>query len=376
MTLFAEKQRLVLKIGSALLVDPDTGALRQDWLNSLCEDIHTFHQHDYEIIVVSSGAVALARHQTNYMHQRLKLGEKQALASIGQVGIANAWQQALAQRGLMAAQVLLTPDDTEDRKRHLNARRTIDTILSLGAVPVINENDTLSTEELRFGDNDRLAARIAQMLNAKTLILFSDIDGLYSADPRTNPEAKHISIVEHITDDIMAAGGDAPSAFSSGGMRTKLQAAQIATRADCDMIITKGERLHPLSALQNGALHTRFLAQPDCGSARKRWIASTLRPEGSVSLDKGAVDALQHGASVLSAGVTHIEGHFDDGAVVALTLSNGETIGYGVIDYNDEQSRAMLGHRSTESDDQDTQQRHSVMIHRNNLALETPMKSK
>lgn len=376
MTVLAEKRRLVLKIGSALLVDQKKGIIRQEWLDSLCEDIYTFLNNGYDIIVVSSGAVSLARRQTGHIHTRLKLGEKQALASIGQVGIAQAWQQALERYGRISAQLLLTPDDTEDRKRHLNARRTLEAILSMGAVPIINENDAIAAEEIHFGDNDRLAARIAQMIDADALLLFSDIDGLYTADPRIDPEATHIPVVEQLTDDILAAGGDAPAGDSSGGMRTKLLAAQIATRAGCEMIITKGEKHHPLTALQEGALCTRFLAQSDIGSARKRWIASALQPDGTVTLDNGAVKALYHGASLLPAGVTNIDGDFESGAIVALQTIDGHVLGHGLIEYDANGARLMLGHHSTRSDDLLGHERSNVMIHHNNLALDEPPTSK
>ncbi|MXV44648.1 glutamate 5-kinase [Saccharibacter sp. 17.LH.SD] len=369
MNFLAEKKRLVIKIGSALLVDPSKGAVRQEWLETLCEDIHAAHRAGQEIIIVSSGAVALARHQMGPHRSRLKLGEKQALASIGQIGIAHAWQQAFKRHNLTIGQLLLTPEDTEDRQRHLNARRTLESILRLRALPVINENDVIATEALRFGDNDRLAARITQMIGADTLILFSDIDGLYTADPRTTPTATHIPRVQELTDEIMSLGGDAPPGDSSGGMRTKLLAAQITTRAGSDMIITRGDRPHPLAALQSGALHTHFLAHDEVGSARKRWIASTLHPEGTITLDAGAVDALHKGASLLSVGITDIEGDFDDGAVVTLSTPSHKILGRGLTDHSADDIRLMLISQATEHHSQE-HHNSTVIIHRNNLSLD------
>ncbi|MFM7690955.1 MAG: glutamate 5-kinase, partial [Alphaproteobacteria bacterium] len=277
---FKDAKRIVVKIGSALVVDNATAAPRAAWLASVAADIAALRARGAEVVVVSSGAIALARKALGLTRRRLRLEEKQAAAAVGQIRLAGAWQEALAAHGLKAAQLLLTLEDSEDRRRYLNARATLATLLSLGCVPVINENDTVATAEIRFGDNDRLAARVAEMIQADALLLLSDIDGLYTADPRKDPEAEHLPVVERLTEEIMAMGGEPPPGYSSGGMRTKLIAARIATGAGTAMAIALGERDHPLRALEEGARCTWFLPLPEGRSARKRWIAGSLAPLG------------------------------------------------------------------------------------------------
>src|SRR5579862_8738761 len=286
-------RRLIIKIGSALLVDDASGDIRRDWLAALVEDIACCRARGQEVLIVSSGAVAVGRRHLGLTGRNLKLEEKQAAAASGQIRLAHAYQEALGKHGIAVAQILLTPDDTEERRRHLNARATIEQLLELRAVPVINENDTVATQEIRFGDNDRLAARVAQMVSADTLVLLSDIDGLYTADPRGDSSAHHIPEVREITAEIEAMAGAAPPGMSSGGMVTKLAAARIAMAAGCAMAIAKGETLHPLRALEEGTRATWFLPSSEPLTARKRWIAGSLNPSGVLVVDEGAAAALQ-----------------------------------------------------------------------------------
>ncbi|MDE7539848.1 glutamate 5-kinase [Gluconobacter sphaericus] len=368
----AQARRIVIKIGSALLVDSANASLRLEWLQSVCADIADLRTRGAEVIVVSSGAISLARHRLGLTSRRLRLDEKQAMASVGQIGLAQGWSAALAAHDLVAAQLLLTPDDTESRERHLNARATLQTLLDLGCVPVINENDAIATGEIRFGDNDRLGARVAQMTGADCLVLLSDIDGLYTADPRQDPSARHIPIVEQMTDEIMAMGGEPPPGYSSGGMRTKLLAARIATRAGANMVIAAGQEHHPLHRLQNSGLCTWFIAQTDAGSARKRWIRGSLQPKGILTIDAGARRALEEGASLLPAGVTGLEGSFVRGDLVLIRDADESIIGHGLIAYDSEESQKLIGHRSGEMEQLLGYRGRDALIHRDDLALDLP----
>ncbi|KXV11215.1 glutamate 5-kinase [Gluconobacter oxydans] len=368
----AQARRIVIKIGSALLVDSANASLRLEWLQSVCADIADLRSRGAEVIVVSSGAISLARHRLGLTSRRLRLDEKQAMASVGQIGLAQGWSAALAGHDLVAAQLLLTPDDTENRERHLNARATLQTLLDLGCVPVINENDAIATGEIRFGDNDRLGARVAQMTGADCLVLLSDIDGLYTADPRQDPSARHIPVVEQMTDEIMAMGGEPPPGYSSGGMRTKLLAARIATRAGANMVIAVGQEHHPLRRLQNGGLCTWFMAQTDAGSARKRWIGGSLQPKGTLTIDAGARRALEESASLLPAGVTGLEGSFGRGDLVLIRDADGSIIGRGLIAYDSEESQKLIGHRSGEMEQLLGYRGRDALIHRDDLALDLP----
>nr|WP_240810581.1 glutamate 5-kinase [Formicincola oecophyllae] len=341
---------MVIKLGSALMVDGQTRAIRHDWLNSVCADIKALRARGTETVIVSSGAIALARRQMGLLDGRPTLAEKQALAAIGQIGLYRAWQEALGQHGLVAAQFLLTPGDTENRRRHLNARSALEATLAMGAVPVINENDALSVTEQRFGDNDRLGARVAQMASASTLVLFSDIEGLFTADPRTHEDAAHIPVVARLDERIMDMGGAPPPGFSTGGMHTKLLAARIATRAGTEMIIADGRAPHPLQRLEDGERCTRFLPDIHAGTARKRWIAGVLSPEGSLTLDEGALAAIREGASLLPIGVRSVGGHFKRGDVVALLNHHGKAIGRGVAEYSSKDAQILMGHRLEEMD--------------------------
>jgi glutamate 5-kinase len=362
-------QRVVVKIGSALVVDHDEAAPRIAWLDGVAEDIAALRVRGVDVIVVSSGAIALARRSLGLQQRRLRLEEKQAAAAVGQIRLAQAWSQALSAQGLTAAQLLLTLDDTEDRRRYLNARATLNTLLHLGCIPVINENDTVATAEIRFGDNDRLAARVAEMTQADQLLLLSDIDGLYTADPRRDTAAVHIPVVPAITPEIEAMGGEAPPGYSSGGMRTKLAAARIATQAGCAMAIVHGHTDHPLAALENGARCTWFLAAPEGRSARKRWIAGALAPLGALVVDAGAVRALAAGRSLLPAGVRGVEGTFERGDPVVVRGPDGRALARGLSAYASVDAERIAGHRSDKIETILGWHGRDEIIHRDDLVL-------
>jgi len=378
---------LVVKIGSALVVDGVHP--REAWLAGVAEDIAAARARGTQVIVVSSGAIALARATLGLGGRRLRLEEKQAAAAVGQIRLAQAWAAALAAHGMVAAQLLLTLGDTEDRRRYLNARATLRTLLGLGCVPVINENDSVATAEIRFGDNDRLAARVAEMVGADQLLLLSDIDGLYTADPRRDPHASHVAVVATLTPEIEAMGGEPPPGFSSGGMRTKLLAARIATQAGCAMAIALGGRPHPIAALarageqagdadqhESGAQHgddvarcTWFLAAPEGRSARKRWIAGSLQPAGVLRVDAGAARALRAGGSLLPAGVLAVEGEFARGDAVRVAGPSGE-LGRGLSAYASEDAARIAGRRSEEIEGVLGWRGRDEMVHRDDLVLE------
>jgi len=360
-------RRLVVKIGSSLVVDD--AAPRTAWLHAIAADIAGLRAGGVEVIVVSSGAIALARRALGLTQNRLRLEEKQAAAAVGQIRLAQAWSTALSAHGLTAAQLLLTLDDTEDRRRYLNARATLTTLFGLSAVPVINENDSVATSEIRFGDNDRLAARVAEMVEADQLVLLSDIDGLYTADPRTDPSARHIPVVAAMSAEIEAMGGEPPPGYSSGGMRTKLAAARIATQAGCAMAIAQGQAAHPLAALAAGAPCTWFLPAPEGRSARKRWIAGSLQPLGALSVDAGAARALAGGGSLLPAGVRGVEGRFARGDAVRVCGPGGTELARGLIAYGSEDARRIIGHRSEEIEALLGWRGRDELIHRDDLVL-------
>ncbi len=365
---FARTRRLVVKTGSALVVD-EAGGIRQDWLDGIADDVAMLKKRGLDAIVVTSGAVAVGRWKLGYGKRALKIEEKQAAAATGQVWLAHAWIDALAKRGIVGAQVLLTPDDTESRRRHLNARATVATLLEAGAVPVINENDTTATEEIRFGDNDRLAARVAQMASADTLILLSDIDGLYTADPHRDPSARHLAEVGELTSEILAMAGEARPGYSSGGMVTKLGAARIALGAGCRMAIASGKVLRPLSAIEAGARCTWFVPQGSPASARKRWIAGTVEPAGAVVIDDGAVRALDQGKSLLPAGVVGVEGAFERGDAIRVRDKAGREIARGLSAYAAADIRRIMGRRSSEIEELLGFRGRDEIIHRDDLAM-------
>ena len=362
-------KRLVVKIGSALLVEEASGTIHRTWLNALADDVAALVARGTEVILVSSGAIAVGRRHLELKRGALKLEEKQAAAATGQVRLAHAYQEALARHDLTVAQVLLTLGDTEERRRHLNARATLTTLLRLGAVPVINENDTVATTEIRFGDNDRLAARVAAMIDAEALVLLSDIDGLYTADPRLDPEAAFVPEVPAITPEIEAMAGKAPVGYSSGGMVTKLAAARSAVGAGCRMAIADGRLLNPLAAIQAGGRATWFLSQVEPRTARKRYIAGSLKPNGAFALDAGALKALRAGKSLLPAGVTAVEGSFERGDAVVLRAAEGTEVGRGLTAYSAADARRIIGHKSRDIESILGYRGREELIHRDDLVL-------
>jgi glutamate 5-kinase len=344
----AVARRLVVKIGSALLV-AERGEIRGAWLAALAADVARCRARGQEVILVSSGAIAVGRRHLGLAGHRLRLEEKQAAAATGQIRLAHAYQGALARHGITVAQILLTLDDTEERRRHLNARATFAQLLALGAVPVVNENDTVATAEIRFGDNDRLAARVAQMTSADMLVLLSDIDGLYTADPRKDAEARHIPLVREVGPEIAAMAGEAAPGYSSGGMVTKLAAARIAMSAGCHMLIAQGKSPDPpLAAIEEGGRATLFLPRGEPRSARKAWIAGAVDPRGALTVDDGAAGALRRGKSLLPAGVVAVEGAFERGDAVIIRTRSGSEAGRGLSAYSSADIRRIAGYKSGE----------------------------
>ena len=337
-------KRLVVKIGSALLVDWATG-LKQGWLSALAMDVAEAKVRGTDVVLVSSGSIALGRKVLGLGSGVLTLEQSQAAAAVGQIRLARAYEEVLAPHGITTGQVLVTLEDTTDRRRYLNSRATMETLLGLGVVPIVNENDTVATDEIRFGDNDRLAAQIAVTVGADQLILLSDVDGFYSANPKEDPAAQRFDLVEHITPEIEAMAGDPISGMSKGGMKTKLLAAKTAIAGGCAMAIMEGSVLRPLSALANGAQRTWFVAQADPHVARKRWI-NAMKPRGELVLDAGAVVALRAGKSLLPAGVTRVTGTFGRGEPVSILSPDGVVLGKGLVRYTAVEAKAIAGHRS------------------------------
>jgi glutamate 5-kinase len=345
---WAGARRIVVKIGSSLLVDRRLGELNAAWLASLAQDVAELARADKQVILVSSGAIALGRHMLGFPSGALELEKSQAAAAVGQVSLAGAYQAALGAHGLTAAQILLTLGDTEERRRYLNARQTIATLLTHRAVPVVNENDTVATSEIRYGDNDRLSARVASMMSADCLVLLSDIDGLYTAPPGSGTDIRRIDEVRAITPEIEAMAGSAGSELSRGGMVTKIEAGKIALSSGTNMVITSGKVMHPLHALSHGAPCTWFIAHSDPVTARKRWIAGQLEPKGSVEIDAGAEKALASGKSLLPAGVTRVEGAFERGDAVIIRAADGRELGRGLIAYARADAARIIGRKSGE----------------------------
>ena len=364
-----DARRIVIKIGSALLVDRKTGRLRSAWLDSIADDVKALVSEGREVILVSSGAIALGRHVLKLPKGVLALEKSQAAAAVGQISLSSAYQDVFQARGLTAAQVLLTLGDTEERRRYLNARRTMATLISCGAVPVVNENDTVATAEIRYGDNDRLSARVATMMSADCLVLLSDIDGLYTAAPAKDPAAKRLDVVRELTPEILAMAGDAGTELSKGGMVTKLEAARIALGAGTDMVITEGAALNPLRRLSEGAPCTWFLAPSDPVAARKRWIAGNLEPRGVIVVDAGAERALGQGKSLLPAGVARVEGTFDRGDAVTIRALDGRDLGRGLIAYPNDEATAIMGKKSGDIAAILGHAGRAELIHRDDMAL-------
>ena len=363
-----DAKRLVVKVGSALLVDARTGRLNRAWLESLADDLCAAARRGQQLIVVSSGAIALGRRHLGLAGRRLRLDESQAAAAVGQIRLARAWQEILEDRGLAVAQVLLTLEDTEDRRRYLNARATLNTLLGLGAVPVINENDTVATAEIRYGDNDRLAARVAQMASAECLVLLSDIDGLYSADPGRDPQARFIPEIREISEAVEAMASGSSSSVGSGGMTTKVAAARIAVGAGCSLCIASGRRPHPLKAIEEGERCSWFLPSATPLAMRKQWIAGTLQPRGRLTIDGGAAAALGRGKSLLPAGVLRVAGRFERGDTVSV-IADGREIARGLAAYSAQDAALIAGRRSAEIESLLGYSGREELIHRDDLVV-------
>lgn len=366
---WAEASRIVVKLGSALLTCRDTGTLNTQWLSSLIADIAALSTAGKEIVIVSSGAIALGRHALKIRPGPLVLEESQAAAAVGQIALAHAYADLAKSHGITAAQVLVTLGDTEQRRRYLNARDTLLTLLRLKALPVVNENDTVATTEIRYGDNDRLSARVASMIDADCLVLLSDVDGLYTAPPGTSANAERLDVVTEITGDIEAMAGDAGSELSRGGMRTKVEAAKIARAAGCDMVIASGKRMNPLAAIAEGAPCTWFLAPADPVTARQRWISGQLEPKGTITVDAGAEKALFSGRSLLPAGVTAVSGKFDRGDAVVIRGKDGRELGRGLIAYGMRDAERIAGKKTSEIAEILGFAGRDELIHRDDMAL-------
>jgi glutamate 5-kinase len=362
-------RRIVVKVGSSLLVDAAAGRLREDWLRALCDDIAGLHGNGRDILVVSSGAIALGRSVLKLPRGALQLEESQAAAAVGQIALARIWAEILGGHGITTGQILVTLGDTEERRRYLNARSTIDKLLEWKSVPVINENDTVATTEIRYGDNDRLAARVATMMSADLLVLLSDIDGLYDAPPSRKADARLIPLVERITPDIEAMAGSSGSELSRGGMLTKIEAGKIATAAGTHMVIASGQPLHPLRTITEGGRCTWFLTPANPVTARKKWIAGSLEPKGILHIDAGAVAALRRGASLLPAGVRRLDGVFQRGDCVVIRSIDGAEVGRGLVAYDAEDATRIAGHSSGEIQTMLGFSGRTVMVHRDDLVL-------
>lgn len=364
-------RRIVVKVGSSLLVDRERSAVRQQWLAALADDLAALHQAGKDVLVVSSGSISLGRAVLKLPTGALRLEESQAAASVGQIALARTWSEVLGARGLTAGQVLVTLWDTEERRRYLNARATVGKLLEWRAVPVINENDTVATSEIRYGDNDRLAARVATMADADLLVLLSDIDGLYTAPPGSDPSAKHIPVVPRITPEIEAMAGGAASQFSRGGMRTKIEAAKIATLGGAHMVIASGLADHPLRRIAEGGPATWFLSHSTPARARKKWISGLLETSGALTIDDGAVAALSRGKSLLPAGVTAVEGTFLRGDPVLVKSAAGAIVARGLINFDSDDAIAIAGHATSDIADIVGYTGRAEMIHRDVLVMAT-----
>ena len=362
-------KRIVVKVGSSLLVDSHKGQLKQDWLDALVTDLAALHGRGADVLVVSSGAIALGRSVAKLPKGALKLEASQAAAAIGQIALARAWSQAFAAHGIIAGQVLLTLQDTEERRRYLNARATLARLAAMRAVPIINENDTVATSEIRYGDNDRLAARVAAMASADLLVLLSDVAGLYDAPPKDNPKAKLVTVVERLTPEIEAMAGGAASDLARGGMRTKIEAARIATHGGAHMIIADGRVMNPIARVAGGGRCTWFLTASNPAAARKIWIGGTLEPKGVVTIDAGAEKALRAGKSLLPAGVTRIEGQFSRGDCVVIRDDEGREIGRGLVAHDALHAEKIRGRKTQEIGQVLGLSGREEMIHRDDMAL-------
>ncbi|MGE0189568.1 MAG: glutamate 5-kinase [Steroidobacteraceae bacterium] len=364
-----QARRVVIKVGSSLLVERATGLVNRTWLVTLAQDIKRLRDAGQEVLLVSSGAIALGRRQLGLTPGKLKLEESQAAAAVGQIRLAHAWTEVLEQHGLTVAQILLTFTDTEERRRYLNARSTLGTLLKLGSIPVINENDTVATAEIRYGDNDRLAARVAQMISADCLVLLSDVDGLYSADPGRDPHARFIAEVRGISAEIEAMAGGVSSDVGSGGMATKVAAAKIAVAAGCHMCVALGTQLHPLQRILDGERCSWFYPDANPATVRKQWIAGTLKPAGDLIIDAGALAALQRGKSLLPAGVTRVVGKFERGDALRVCSAAGVEVARGLTAYSSADAEQICGRQSGDIEQLLGFRGRDEIIHRDDLVL-------
>lgn len=362
-------RRVVIKVGSALLVDAASGQLNRTWLETLAADVAALREQGREVLLVSSGAIALGRRSLGLSPGRLRLEESQAAAAVGQIRLAHAWKEVLEQHGLNVAQILLTLRDTEERRRYLNARSTLNTLLKLNAVPVINENDTVATAEIRYGDNDRLAARVAQMIAADCLMLLSDVDGLYTADPTRDPQAKFIAEIRTITPEVERMGAGSASDVGSGGMVTKIAAAKIAVGAGCHMCVALGRELHPVQRIVDGARCSWFYPSATPAAFRKQWIAGTLKPAGEIIVDEGAAEALRRGKSLLPSGVTAVIGDFDRGDAILVRDPAGHELARGLSAYSSGDAERLRGRRSSEIEALLGFRGRDELIHRDDLVI-------
>lgn len=368
MATLTKARRIVVKIGSALLVDKTTGELRSDWLVTLASDVQYLKSLGADVVLVSSGSIALGRGVLGLPYTTLPLEQSQAAAAVGQIRLARAYEEVLAPHGIKTGQVLVTLEDSADRRRYLNSRATLETLLGLGVVPIVNENDTVATDEIRYGDNDRLAAQIAVTVGADHLILLSDVDGFYSANPQQDPSAYRFDVIDDITPEIEAMAGDAGSGLSKGGMKTKLMAAKTATASGCAMAITEGSRMNPIKGLIEGAPVTWFTPQLDPHTARKRWIAA-MKPMGVIVVDAGAENALLNGKSLLPAGVSAVEGSFRRGDAIAISAQDGRDLGQGLVAYSSDECRVLKGLQTGEIEDVLGSPGRSALIHRDDMAI-------
>jgi glutamate 5-kinase len=362
-------RRVVIKVGSSLLVERASGLVHRQWLDTLAADIKALRERGQEVLLVSSGAIALGRRQLGLPAGKLKLEESQAAAAVGQIRLAHAWTEVLGQHGFTVAQILLTLTDTEERRRYLNARSTLGTLLKQGAIPVINENDTVATSEIRYGDNDRLAARVAQMISADCLVLLSDVDGLYSADPTRDANARFIAEIRGITPEIEAMAGGVSSDVGSGGMATKVAAAKIAVAAGCHMSVSLGKTLHPLKALEQGTRCSWFYPDANPSTVRKQWIAGTLKPAGELVIDDGALTALLRGKSLLPAGVKAVSGRFERGDALLVRSLHGNEVARGLSAYSSDDAERICGRQSREIEALLGFRGRDEMIHRDDLVV-------
>ncbi len=362
-------RRVTIKVGSSLLVDAGKGAVKRSWLATLAEDIAALHKKGTDVLVVSSGAIALGRSVLGLTKRALKLEDSQAAAAVGQIALARTWSEVLGDHGITTGQILVTFADTEERRRYLNARATIGRLLDLRAVPVINENDTVATSEIRYGDNDRLAARVATMASSDLLILLSDVAGLYSAPPAEDPYAKLIQVVAKITPDIEAMAGGAASNLSRGGMRTKIEAGKIATTGGTHMVIADGRVPHPIARIKDAAPCTWFLTGSNPITARKKWIAGSLEARGALHVDDGAVKAIVGGKSLLPAGVKKVEGKFSRGDCVVIRDENGAEVGRGLVNYDADDAVQIAGRNSRDIETLLGMPGRAAIIHRDDMVL-------